>query len=700
MNSFTRTLVPALAATAALLGPLPAWAAWPSDPTIGGVQLTSTATDEDGPTIVSDGAGGMIVAWSIALTSTSYEIRAQRVNAEGVPVWPAGGRLIVASPKAPGSPVLVPDKIGGAILIWLDYRSNTPPNRFADIYAQRIDSNGLPSWSAGGVPVCTAPNVQSSIVAIPDDTNGAFIAWADRRSGIDSDIYAQHLLANGTSGFVTNGAVVCAASGDQSSPTIAFESGLATGSGVGFDVAWSDARNGPGSSNIFLQLMSETGTPIWSVDGELADVGYGVNIQPQIVSDGGGYVALTYVYYPGNVNGVAVTYQFGGAPEFHGVQKIATCGTCSDPKLVRLRVADAGGAYFMALWRDVPSNGAPGDLYAEGLTPLLAKSWPGNGKLVCTTPGDQVNAKLVSRPVNGAMAVWQDTRSGHSNIRAQLIDGFGNMRSGPDGLVVADADGDQTGLVAANNSGSEALCAWLGNVPGSRNIWTQRVDPDGRIGNAEPHITAVQDVMGDHGGHVNVRWTACALDTGATPEVSSYLVKHLDAEGWSQVGTVTATSQASYTFTATTPADSDATGPHRQAFQILAGGGSITTTDGSIFWFSAPDSGSSVDDLALLGVADPPDRLDFALGLPSPNPSRGSSQFTLRVARPGRFSVAILDAAGRRLSEQDLGVLGPGRQAFEVPLRDDTGRSLPSGQYYLRARGPDGTRTRSLVLTR
>ena len=150
MHTFTRTLVPAMAAVVALLGPLPAWAAWPSDPTIGGVQLTSTATDEDGPTIVSDGAGGMIVAWSIALTSTSYEIRAQRVNAEGVPLWPAGGRLIVASTKTLTPPVLVPVKLGGAILIWMDYRNNTPPNRFTDIYAQRIDSNGRTCWSACG----------------------------------------------------------------------------------------------------------------------------------------------------------------------------------------------------------------------------------------------------------------------------------------------------------------------------------------------------------------------------------------------------------------------------------------------------------------------------------------------------------------------------------------------------------------------
>src|SRR6266508_1106606 len=73
------------------MGPAAAQAAWPHDPINGNVALCTVDFDQIGPAIVSDGAGGAIVAWQDLRTEFEYDIYVQRVNAGGAPVWQPGG---------------------------------------------------------------------------------------------------------------------------------------------------------------------------------------------------------------------------------------------------------------------------------------------------------------------------------------------------------------------------------------------------------------------------------------------------------------------------------------------------------------------------------------------------------------------------------------------------------------------------------
>src|SRR5262245_35837973 len=72
------TLLPCVAPAAAL-------AAWPHDPNNGNVALF-TAGGASSPLIVTDGAGGAIVAWQDHRGGIYYDVYAQRVSAAGVPL--------------------------------------------------------------------------------------------------------------------------------------------------------------------------------------------------------------------------------------------------------------------------------------------------------------------------------------------------------------------------------------------------------------------------------------------------------------------------------------------------------------------------------------------------------------------------------------------------------------------------------------
>jgi hypothetical protein len=65
------------------------------------------------PVACSDGAGGVIIAWSDARFGDGLDIYAQWLDQDGVPQWTVDGVLVCAAPEAQTSPVIVTDEAGG-----------------------------------------------------------------------------------------------------------------------------------------------------------------------------------------------------------------------------------------------------------------------------------------------------------------------------------------------------------------------------------------------------------------------------------------------------------------------------------------------------------------------------------------------------------------------------------------------------------
>src|SRR5437016_5872669 len=87
------------------------------------------------PVMTTDGSGGTIIAWQDNHNGKN-EIFAQRMNADGNPVWTTNG-VEICTQDSSYKPMIIPDGLGGAIIAWQSYRgSNT-----SDIYAQRVNSS-------------------------------------------------------------------------------------------------------------------------------------------------------------------------------------------------------------------------------------------------------------------------------------------------------------------------------------------------------------------------------------------------------------------------------------------------------------------------------------------------------------------------------------------------------------------------------
>jgi len=86
---------------------MPAYALWPHDTYSGNVALSTAPGSQHNPSIASDGAGGAILTWyddRNQMGTGVWDIYAQRVSAQGTPLWTAGRHRSLHCAWQPGIP--------------------------------------------------------------------------------------------------------------------------------------------------------------------------------------------------------------------------------------------------------------------------------------------------------------------------------------------------------------------------------------------------------------------------------------------------------------------------------------------------------------------------------------------------------------------------------------------------------------------
>lgn len=179
-----------------------------------GMPVCVEAGDQISPAITSDGAMGAIITWMDA-RSGGNDIYAQRILDEGSNLWNWGGEPVCTAASEQANPSIVSDGAGGAIIAWHDSRGGG-----LDIYAQRITAGGPVQWLGDGQPVCAAAGNQHSPLIVADATGGAIIVWTDVRAG-NGDIYGRRLSAGGVPQGPDGGVAISTATGDQIASAIA-----------------------------------------------------------------------------------------------------------------------------------------------------------------------------------------------------------------------------------------------------------------------------------------------------------------------------------------------------------------------------------------------------------------------------------------------------------------------------------------------
>jgi hypothetical protein len=214
--------------------------------------------------VVDGGSIGTPKSYEFANVSASHTIGATfDTSAASTSVgWIADGAPMTQGFGVADQVSMVADGTGGALLAWRDSRSGSAGY---DVYAQRLNTSGMPMWAAGGVVVCNAIRDQSNPKVVADGHGGAFVTWDDNRTvASGGDVYVQHLNPIGSPQWTVNGIGVATGSGSQG------EQNLALAAADGVIVSWTDWRTGSG--RIFTPSVWRCRATRWTANGVLVSL--------------------------------------------------------------------------------------------------------------------------------------------------------------------------------------------------------------------------------------------------------------------------------------------------------------------------------------------------------------------------------------------------------------------------------------------
>ena len=348
----------------------------------------------------SGDTGEIIFGWSDTRDSMR-DVYVQKIDTQGNRLWGEKGIAVTTAYGRQEDPLLVGDDNGGAFIIWIDYRSE--PDTKGDVYAQHVLSDGSLVWSLEGQPIVVKDGAQRSPNMCKDGNGGAYIIWKDLSLGQYEHVYATHISSNNE--IINPGQGIPIMTNDSHHNGISLEiAGLGEAA-----MAWVDDRNG--NLDIFGQRI-------------LADhVNDTIVTQWSSVEEGGTPICDS----EGDQNYAKITYASGCC----GTEGI-TVATWQDDRNQNFDI------YMQYLWVN-------GDPYFEDSPQGL----PLTNGLSSSQTKPRVKADN-----SGAYVVWYSDQNGNSDIYAQKIIASQDdpLQWSIDGLPICTAEDAQTGRLRTSHS--------------------------------------------------------------------------------------------------------------------------------------------------------------------------------------------------------------------------------------------------------
>ncbi len=393
----------------------PLWAA-------GGVLVSPEASfSKANLKIISDGKKGAIISWyQTASLGAVPTFRVQRISADGTLLW--GNGISLSTPLPDGGLMtadITSDNNAGVIATWASFSQTA--GQFLDVYVEKIDSSGTSQWNK---TVChTLQNLSEAgyPVIANDGSGGAFIAWEDSKIASTNCVYAQYLNANGDFMWDASGIRV-----NQGIPDIAKcrpqivcrTAPTLTGPIIVWKSYWSMGI--PEYVIYAQQLFVNNGTLMWPTSGvHTLNVDY--IEEPAICSISETGVAIAWIQ-PSVVGKILYMKAIEDGASSWGSDPIQVCfnGPVGAPGWVdadrrNLTISPSGTDYHGVVlsWQDNRSGNY--NLYAQYIEQGGTIKWTDNGMPIASASDDQTYPSMISSTESASFVTWQDKRSGTQN---------------------------------------------------------------------------------------------------------------------------------------------------------------------------------------------------------------------------------------------------------------------------------------------
>ncbi|MBI5545833.1 MAG: tandem-95 repeat protein, partial [Deltaproteobacteria bacterium] len=409
------------------------------------IAVSAATSDQSTPTVSWNGTQ-FIVAWADSRGGSGSDIYAARVGDNGTVLDPDG--IVVCTNAGNQSHPAVASNGTSSLIVWQDDRSGS----YSDIYGMRIGSDGT-LLDGASIAISTAPLDQVA-PAVASDGTGFLAVWQDKRDSGNPHIHGARIRADGTV-LDEQGIVINTEAGYQQAPTV-------TWGRQNYLAVWSDNRNVSTTGiDVFGALVDPTSSAVSGV----AAIGVGLSSDdaPSVTWQA---AQSTFLVVWQSGDGYE-TLQIHGRPVSDSFADVSAGDLIVINSSLGLHSAPAASGALVA-WMDDRSG--PSDIYGTRIK--FSAAMDPEGVLLSIGRNTEASPSVACDAAGACLAVWQDTRSGTTDIYGELLDATGAPTGEPFALCAA--SGNQRSATVAWD-GAQFLVAWADQRDYYTAVWARRV---------------------------------------------------------------------------------------------------------------------------------------------------------------------------------------------------------------------------------
>lgn len=422
------------------------------------IQISYGSWGGEYPAVAFDGANYLVV-WTDWRNSDA-DIYGTRVTPSGEVLDPDGIPISTA-PEIQSIPSVIFDGTN-YLVVWNDLRNG---NWESDIYAARVTTDGE-VLDPDGIPVNTQPGDQIIYRGLVFDGSNYLFVFSDDRDG--DQYYDAYGARMSTGGVVLDslGFVISAEDNDQALPQVASD-------GTNYFVVWFDDREAVEDYRIYGARVRPDGTVLDPQGIRLS--GY-LSLYPAVAFDGTNYLVTWLDYRSGwQADIYATRVSTGGV-----VLDSAGIPVSAEPEYDQVLPAVVfGGGRYLVVWSDYRNEQAP-DIYGARVNTSGQVLDPDGVLVSWGIVSPTQYAPVAAFDGNNYLVVWEDYRNGYDgDIYGARVTPQGQILD-PDGIPIATGWQYQyTPAVAFD--GTNYFVTWVDERNGYQDIYGARVTPAGEV---------------------------------------------------------------------------------------------------------------------------------------------------------------------------------------------------------------------------
>jgi len=457
-----------------LIGWLTVAAQWSPDAMMN-TQLSYLAGEQVLPKIAVCSDGAYYVSW-FSSESGNYNVRLQRLEKEGYPLWEDNGLLVSDHPQMSWLTDwdLAVDADNYALVTFQDIRNtdNSP-------VGYRVSPSGDMMWGEDGIVLSNLANFEPSPVVCATEAGNAVFAWPSEAEA-NMEVHVQKVSPAGDL-LWGEGIVIAYPGVNVTSPY------LFPASDDHVYLIWHEETGPFWAPNraLYVQELDADGNFMWATDLEVYPPSPGGPvITLQMCRDNSGGIVFSWY---GNDEGT----HFNCWVQHMDGDGMLTMpqGNIVSTSMERNHMYPAPAFVpqteeIVIYFSEQDLNQNQRGLYAQKFDLAGNRQWTDEGKLLIPLGDNDYSLPMANGINSNSICVYQDTEFGSANstIQAVMLDSEGNFVWQDEFIDMSTYQSSKLHTVMAPYSFGQWVVAWEDERSTGRDIYAQNIQPDGTLG--------------------------------------------------------------------------------------------------------------------------------------------------------------------------------------------------------------------------